>query len=37
MTVTLQDQNLDRIAPALKRARENFARRMQGQAAVRAR
>ena len=29
MTVTLQDQNLDRIAPALKRARENFARRIK--------
>ena len=29
MTVTLQDQGLERIAPALKRARENFSRRIK--------
>lgn len=29
MTVTLQDQTLDRIAPALKRAHELFARRLR--------
>ena len=36
MTVTLQDQNLDRIAPALKRARENFARRIKDRLQLRA-
>ena len=36
MTVTLQDQNLDRIAPALKRARENFARRIKDKLQLRA-
>ena len=36
MTVTLQDQNLDRIAPALKRARENFARRIRDKLQLRA-
>ncbi len=29
LTVTLQDQGLERIAPALKRARENFSRRIK--------
>ena len=36
MTVTLEDQNLDRIAPALKRARENFARRIKDKLQLRA-
>ena len=36
MTVTLQDQGLERIAPALKRARENFARRIKDKLQLRA-
>ena len=36
MTVTLQDQNIERIAPALKRARERFARRIKDKLPLRA-
>ena len=36
MTVTLQDQNLDRIAPALQRAHKLFARRLREPLRVRA-
>ena len=36
MTVTLQDQGLERIAPALKRARENFSRRIKDRLQLRA-
>ena len=36
LTVTLQDQGLDRIAPALKRARDNFARRIKDKLQLRA-
>ena len=36
LTVTLQDQGLERIAPALKRARDNFARRIKDKLQLRA-
>ena len=36
MTVTLQDQGLERIAPALKRARAGFARRIKDKLQLRA-
>jgi len=36
LTVTLQDQGLERIAPALKRARENFSRRIKDKLQLRA-
>ncbi|MGV0951250.1 MAG: 3-hydroxyacyl-CoA dehydrogenase NAD-binding domain-containing protein, partial [Azonexus sp.] len=36
MTVTLQDQAIERIAPALKRARERFARRIRDKLQLRA-
>ncbi|MBI2306976.1 MAG: enoyl-CoA hydratase/isomerase family protein [Rhodocyclales bacterium] len=36
LTVTLQDQTMERIAPAIKRARDGFARRIRDQLQLRA-
>ncbi len=36
LTVTLQDQNMERIAPAIKRARDGFARRIRDKLQLRA-